>query len=99
MTPKPNNEMQAKEREFQLQQLRQIYDGALMAPKFRRRDQDSTQEDPGPPLIRYSDVMADRYIVRRGGEDWMNSFCDEETEILATYESLEELVDAGWRLD
>jgi len=99
MEPKPNKDLKTKDREFQLQQLRQIYDGALMAPKFKRRDQDSTKKDPGPPFIRYSDIMADRYIVRRGGKDWMNSFCDEETEILATYESLEELVDAGWRLD
>lgn len=82
-----------------MRQLREIYDGALMAPKFRRMKKFQTEKDPGPPFIRYSDVMKDRYIIRRGGIDWMNSFCDEETEIIATYNSLLELVNDGWRLD
>lgn len=88
-----------KDRDRQVRQLREIYDGALMAPKFRRMKKFQTEKDPGPPFIRYSDVMKDRYIIRRGGKDWMNSFCDEETEVIAAYNSLAELVNDGWRLD
>lgn len=87
------------EKEKQLVELQAIFDGALIAPKFHRLKKYQTDADPGPPFIRFSDVMDDRYIIRRGGKKWMNSFCDEETEIIANYASLTQLVADGWRLD
>jgi|GEM_PF-2968088 len=97
--PETGRDLETKDKERQLQQLQHIYDAGLMAPKFRRLKKYETEKDVGPPFIRYSDVMARRFIIRRGGKNWMNSFCDEKTDILVEYKSLEELVNDGWRLD
>ena len=93
-------DFEKNDRDNQLRDLRAIFDGALLAPKFKHSKKYNTKSDEGCPFIRYSDIKEHRYIIRRGGRNfYMDSLCDKETEVIAIYGSLEQLIDDGWRLD
>lgn len=84
------------DREYQLINLEKIFHDGALSPVFKRNPKYSND---GVPRIAYSDVMDNKYIIRFDGEFDGNSFWSEDTKILVEYDSIEDLVDDGWRLD
>ena len=90
------------DREYQITNLNRILEEGRLAPKFKRNLKFKERCDgcDGGPYIRYSDIMDYKLIIREGNEKTLySSFANEETPIIAQYQSVEELVDDGWRLD
>lgn len=88
------------DREYQIQNLQRIIDGGLRAPFFRRNPKYPIEGGSGAPRITYSDVMAVNYVIRIDRSPEINSFWnDPSAPVLASYDSIEALVDDGWRLD
>ncbi len=86
------------DREYQINNLQRIFGEARLSPVFRRNSKYKTE---GVPRIAYDDIMNDKRIIRcdndfsRSGGFWSNT----DATIIAQYDSIEELVDDGWRLD
>ena len=51
------------------------------------------------PYIAYDDVMKSKYIIRGRPHGENNRYDSEAREIIVEYENLDELVNAGWRLN
>lgn len=89
-----------EDHEYQKKNLERIFNGALLAPVFHRNPVYCiNQFSDLIPYISYSDVMGDKYIIRGRPKGEYNPYDTEEREIIAEYHSLDELVNAGWRLD
>jgi len=89
-----------EDKEYQKKNLEVIYNAASMAPVFKSnpkycigRFEDLT------PYISYNDIMSYKYIIRGRPVEEHNSFDAQEREIIVEYDSLESLVNDGWRLD
>jgi hypothetical protein len=86
------------DREYQIQNLQRIIGGALLSPVFRDNPKHKTD---GVARIAYNDVMSCKYIIRsdnnfpKSGGYWSGK----DGAIIAQYDSIEDLVDDGWRLD
>ena len=86
------------DREFQITNLRRIIDAASVSPVFRKNSKYSYD---GVARIGYDDVMAEKCILRcddnfpESGHYWRGG----DAPVIAAYNSIEELVDDGWRLD
>lgn len=88
-----------EDKEYQRKNLEAIYRSASMAPIFRRnpkycigRFADLT------PYISYNDIMDYKYIIR-GCHGIDEILALKEGEIIVEYDSLESLINDGWRLD
>lgn len=89
-----------EDHEYQKKQLERIFNGALLAPVFHRHpDYCINQFAKLIPYISFDDVMDYKYIIRGRPTGEHNPYDTEEREIIAEYHSLDELVNAGWRLD
>ena len=84
------------DKEYQIINLEKIFDDGALSPVFKTN---AKYRGDGVPRIAYSDVMDRRYIIRWDNSWDNNAFWDKQTEIAATYESIEALVNDGWRLD
>lgn len=84
------------DQQYQLTNLQRIFRDAAMSPIFRRNPK---YQGDGAFRIAYSDVMNHKYIIRIGGMFNGGGFWDEETAAVVSYETLEALVEDGWRLD
>jgi hypothetical protein len=86
------------DRENQINKLQRIFGAASLSPVFK--DNEKFDLD-GVPRIAYDDVMERRCIIRcddrfpESGGYWSGR----EVPVVAQYQSIEELVDDGWRLD
>ena len=86
--------------EYQKKNLEAIYSAASMAPVFKSNPKHCTGKFADlTPYISYNDVMSYKFIIRGRPNDEHNSFDFQEREIIAEYDSLESLVNDGWRLD
>lgn len=84
------------DRDFEITNLKAIFDAVSCSPYFKPNPKYPT--DPSSNLyINYNDVMADRYIIRCSSD--YSPFNTAEGDIVAKYDSIEALVDNGWRLD
>jgi hypothetical protein len=85
-------------RDDQISSLREIFAEASFAPVFRSNPKYPVD---GVSRIRYRDVLDDNYILRIDtGFPESGSFWDDaKARIIASYSSLEALVDDGWELD
>ena len=90
-----------EDHEYQKYYLERIFSSALIAPVFHRHPKYCiNQFSDLIPYISYDDVMGYRYIIRgRPLMAEMNLYDFEAREIIAEYDSIDELVNAGWRLD
>jgi hypothetical protein len=80
--------------------LEAIFNGALCAPVFARHPELCiNQFSDSVPYISFNDVMAKRYIIRGRPPGEYNPYDAKERGIIAEYQSIDELVNAGWRLD
>lgn len=84
------------DKEYQLKNLERIYYEASLSPVFKKN---SKYQGDGIPRIAYSDVRNHNYTIRwdkswDGGLYW-----DEDTEVIANYETIDALINDGWRLD
>lgn len=90
-----------KDLEYQKYHLERIFSGWLFAPVFKHHPELCiNQFEKSVPFISYDDVHDYNYIIR--GRPLMaenNHFDSEPREIIAEYKSIDELVNAGWRLD
>lgn len=88
------------DKEYQKKNLQLIYRDASLAPVFHKNDKYCKGSFENIiPFIAYDDVMDNKYIIRARDEGIINSFFSEKTEIVVKYESIDELVEDGWRLD
>ena len=90
--------MNTSDREYQIDNLRRIYSAASMSPVLKRNPKFQVE---GTARIGYSDIMEERTIVRVDANfpDSGGFWGGDDAPILASYSSVEELVDDGWRLD
>lgn len=94
------NPKQLSDLEYQKKNLEDIYSAASMAPVFKSNPKHCTGNFADlTPYISYDDVMSYKFIIRGRPYDEHNSFDSQEREIIAEYDSLESLVNDGWRLD
>lgn len=88
------------DKEYQKKNLEAIYSAGSMAPVFKRNPKHCIEKFEGlTPYISYDDVMSYKFIIRCRPTGEHNSFDSEEREIIAEYDSIENLVNDGWRLD
>ena len=90
------------DRDEQFRHLEEIYQAASLAPVFKRNPKHCQGEFANSiPYIAYGDVMDYKYIIRARPLSYDNNggFDDEKRQVIVEYESMEALVDDGWRLD
>lgn len=90
------------QRDEQLRNLGLIYRDASLAPVFKSNPKHCKGEfADSVPYIAYGDVMDYKYIIRARPllADTNGGFDYEERKVIVEYESIEALVDDGWRLD
>jgi hypothetical protein len=86
--------------EYQKRNLEAIYRGANLAPAFKLNPNYCIGDFAGlTPYISYDDVMNYKFIIRARPRDVFNHFDNEKREIIAEYDSIDSLVNDGWRLD
>ena len=83
------------DREYQLNNLKQIFQKAYWPPVFKRNPK---YPGDGVPCISLGDVINRKYIIR-WGEFTSKIEVDEDCAVVAEYATPEALVDDGWRLD
>ena len=89
-----------EDREFQKKNLEAIYNAASLAPVFKHNPKYSTGKFNGlTPYISYDDIMNYKFIIRGRPVNEYNPFDAQKREIIAEYNTIEELVNDGWRLD
>ena len=84
------------DKDYQMKNIQRIYDDGALSPFFKGNPK---YEIRGAPRIAFSDIMDFKFIIRSDHEGSSNSFWDEKTDIIVQYNTLEELVNDGWRLD
>jgi len=86
------------DREYQISQLKRIFNAATLAPVFKENNKYTVD---GVPRITYDDVMNYKCVIRcdkgfpKSGIFWS----DKAAHVIAEYNSIEALVDDGWRVD
>jgi hypothetical protein len=89
-----------EDKEYQKKNLEAIYSAASLAPVFKSNPKHCIGKFAGlTPFISYNDVMEYKFIIRGRPIGEHNSFDAAERDIIAEYDSLESLVNDGWRLD
>ena len=81
---------------YQKENLEAIYKAASLSPVFKSNPKYNTGNLT--PYISYNDIMAYKYIIRGRPLSIQNTFDGEEREIIAEYDSIDDLVKDGWRL-
>jgi len=85
---------------FQLMHLKRIFDDASMSPAFHSHPKYCIGKFMNMiPYISYNDIMNRKCIIRARPVYKYNSFDSEERDIIIQYESIEKLINDGWRLD
>lgn len=89
-----------EDKEYQKKNLEAIISAASFAPVFKSNPKHCIGKFADlTPYISYDDVMNYKFIIRGRPIGEHNSFDSQQREIIAKYDSLESLVDDGWRLD
>ena len=89
-----------EDKDYQKKNIEAIYAAASLAPVFKKNPKHSVGNYADlTPYISYNDIMENKYIIRGRPIGEHNSFDSEEREIIAEYDSIESLVNDGWRLD
>lgn len=90
------------DREYQIANLRRIFDEASRAPCFKRNPKYPLARAVGAPRISYGDIMEENVVIRIDTTSVLQrtAFWDDAAApVIANYDSIEALVDDGWRLD
>ena len=88
------------DKEYQRKNIEAIYSAASMAPVFKQNSKYCINKFADlTPYISYNDVMSYKFIIRGRPSGEQNSFDAQERDIIAEYDSIESLVNDGWRLD
>ena len=87
------------DKEYQFKNLERIFTDGALSPAFKRNPKYPI--GGGVARIAYGDVTDFKYVIRNCKDlsDEYNYFWSEDTDIIAEYKSIEDLVDDGWRLD
>ena len=87
------------DKEYQFKNLERIFTDGALSPAFKRNSKYPI--GGGVARIGYGDVTDFKYVIRNCKDlsDEYNYFWSEDTDIIAEYKSIEDLVDDGWRLD
>jgi hypothetical protein len=88
-----------KEKVYQAEQLNIIFNGISHAPGFRMHKRFLKKFPNSAAYISFNDVLHNKFIIRArpiGSYELRDS---EDREIIAEYESMDHLVNAGWILD
>ena len=88
------------DRSYQIKNIENIFSAGSFAPVFQNNPKYSIGEFANlTPYIAYDDVMEYNYIIRgRSLMEPINNFDSEKRIIIAKYDSIESMVDDGWRL-
>jgi hypothetical protein len=89
------------DRSYQIKNIEYIFSTSSLAPVFKLNPKYSIGDLAGlTPYIAYDDVMSYNYIIRgRALQEPINNFDNEKRIVIAEYDSIESMVDDGWRLD
>ena len=87
-----------EDRDYQISNLQRIFGEACFSPVFK--DNPKYQVD-GVPRIAHDDIMAYKCVIKADNNfQGIGGFLSgQDAVIIAQYNSIEELVDDGWRLD
>jgi hypothetical protein len=89
-----------EDKEYQKKNLEAIYSAASMAPVFKSNPKYCIDKFADlTPYISFNDVMSCKFIIRGRSIGENNSFDSQARDIIAEYDSLESLINDGWRLD
>ena len=85
---------------YQKMYFEAIFNYVLYAPVLERHPAYCIRQFSDlEPYISYNDIMHSKYIIRGRPTGENNRFDSEAREIIVEYENLDELVNAGWRLN
>ena len=89
------------DRTYQIENIEDIFSSGSLAPVFKHNPKYSIGDLAKlTPYIAYDDIMSSNYIIRgRSLQEKINHFDNEKRIIIAEYDSIESMVDDGWRLD
>jgi len=85
--------------ESNIKNLQKIFSYMHIQPVFKKNDKYSEQLTNGAGMICYADLFKNNYVIRRGSFSNFQYEVDENSEIIASYESIEQMINDGWRLD
>ena len=85
------------DKEYQAKNLERIFSNGSLSPVFKQNPKYPIKY--GVPRIAYSDIMNYKFMIRHNKNFSENSFWNEDAEVIVSYNSIEELVNEGWRLD
>lgn len=88
-----------KEKEYQREHLKVIFDTIKFAPGFRMLKRYQKKFPNSTAYISYLDVREEKYIIRARPVGSYERYDSEQREIIVEYESLDDLIKAGWILD
>lgn len=88
-----------KEKVYQKEQLNIIFDGKSHAPGFRMHKRFMKKFPNSNAYISFNDVLRKKFIIRARPFDSYELSDSEDREIIAEYESIDDLIKAGWILD
>lgn len=84
------------DKEYQIKNLEKIFNDACFSPAFHQHEKYPIE---GLPRISYDDVMNYKYIIRNDRDRSGNTCWSKNSDMIVEYQSIEDLVDDGWRLD
>jgi len=85
--------------EYQVRNIENVFDTGRMSPSFRINSKYCIGKFKNMfPYISYNDLLNHNYIIRARPLGEYNSFDSEDREIIVKYDSIEQLVQDGWRL-
>ena len=85
-----------KKKLSQKERLNVIYDEALMSPGFSSNPKYCTENIF--PYISYNDILQRKYIIRARPLTVIDRFDIKDRIIIVSYNSLDELINDGWKL-
>lgn len=84
----------------QTDRLHAIFDQSLMSPVFMENPKYCVSEFEGMiPYISFNDIIWKHFTIRARPTAVYDRFDTEDREIIVRYNSIEELVNDGWRLN
>jgi hypothetical protein len=86
-----------EDKEYQKRNLKAIYSAASLAPVFKENAKFCVNQFAElMPYIAYGDVMSYKFVIR-ATSDYNDK--SETNSVIVEYDSIDELVNDGWRLD
>lgn len=90
------------DRDFQINTIKKLYKIMYTRIHFHANSKYPSKKANGSLTtfyIGFDDMLDYKYVIRQCMSDELGGYDDKNDPVIATYQSAEEIVDDGWRLD